>query len=275
MAEKLVFAKLKERTGGRIRFFVSGGAALPKELGMFFEAIGLTIIEGYGLTETSPVIAVNKLEDYKFGTVGRPLPGVEVKIASDGEILTRGPHVMKGYFNNQKATEEAINQDGWFHTGDVGYLDAEGFLTITDRKKHLFVSSGGKNIAPQAIENLFLSSKFIDQFVLIGDRRQFLSAIIVPDFDAIKEYADTHNIEYNSVTDLANSEEIYKIVENDIGKIQQDLANYERVRKFVLLDKPLTLEDGEITPTQKIKRKVVEEKYANMIEEMYRISTKQ
>jgi long-chain acyl-CoA synthetase len=275
LADKLVFSKLKERTGGRIKFFVSGGAALPKELGVFFDAIGLAVLEGYGLTETSPVIAVNKVEDYKFGTVGRPIPGVEVKIASDGEILTRGPHVMKGYYNNQKATEEAIDQDRWFHTGDIGFLDAEGFLTITDRKKHLFVSSGGKNIAPQAIENLFLSSKYIDQFVLIGDRRQFLSAIIVPDFDAIKEFADTHNIEYTSVTDLANSEEIYKIIENDIGKIQQDLANYERVRKFVLLDKPLTLEDGEITPTQKIKRKVVEEKYANMIEEMYRISTKQ
>jgi long-chain acyl-CoA synthetase len=272
LADKLVFSKLKARTGGRIKFFVSGGAALSKELGIFFEAVGIPIVEGYGLTESAPVITCNQVNNYKFGSVGKALPGVELKIASDGEILTRGPHVMKGYFNNPKATNESIDSEGWLHTGDIGHLDAEGFLYITDRKKHLFVSSGGKNIAPQPIENLFLSSRYIDQFVLIGDRRQFLSAIIVPDFDSIKEYADTHNIPYNSVTDLANDEEIYKLIENDIGKIQQDLANYERVRKFVLLDKPLTLEDGEITPTQKIKRKVIEEKYANLIEDMYKLS---
>lgn len=270
IAEKLVFSKLKEKTGGRLKVFISGGAALPKELGLFFEAIGLTIVEGYGLTESSPIIAFNKVEDYKFGSVGKAIPNVQIKIAEDGEILTKGPHVMKGYYKLEKETKEAIDSDGWLHTGDIGYIDAEGYLFITDRKKHLFVSSGGKNIAPQQIENLFMTSKYISQFVLIGDRRQFLSALIVPDFEAIKEFADTHNIEYTNEQELANHEEIYKLIENDMAQIQQDLANYERVRKFVLLDKPLTLEEGEITPTLKVKRQVVEERYSNLIEDMYK-----
>ncbi len=270
LADELVFSKIRERTGGKIRFFVSGGAALSKEIGEFFEAIGIQIIEGYGLTETSPVIAANELHKYKFGSVGMPFPGVEIRIAPDGEILTRGPQVMKGYYKNPQATKESIDADGWFHTGDIGSFDSENFLHITDRKKNLIVNSGGKNIAPQPIENLFLSSRFIDQFILIGDRRQFLSALIVPDFDAIKEYADTHGIQYNDVTDLTNNEDIYKVIENDIGKIQRDLANYERVRKFVLLERPLTLEDGEITPSLKIRRKVVEEKYSDVIEDMYK-----
>jgi long-chain acyl-CoA synthetase len=270
LADKLVFSKIRERTGGRIRFFVSGGAALPKEIGEFFEAIGLKIFEGYGLTETSPVISINRPNNYKFGSAGLLLPGVEVKFASDGEILTRGEHVMKGYYNNPQSTKEAINEEGWFHTGDMGHFDSENFLLITDRKKNLFVSSGGKNIAPQPIENLFLSSKFIDQFVLIGDRRQFLSALIVPDFNAIKEHADAYDIPYSEIKDLTNNEEIYKIIEQEICQLQRDLANYERVRKFVLLEKPLTLEEGEITPSLKIKRKVVEEKYSDLIEGMYK-----
>jgi long-chain acyl-CoA synthetase len=270
LAEKLVFSKLKARTGGKIRFFISGGASLHKDLAEFFEAVGITIIEGYGLTETSPVITLNSLNNYKFGSVGKTIPNVEVKIAEDGEVLTRGPHIMKEYYKNPEATKAAIDNEGWFHTGDIGHVDAEGFLFITDRKKHIFVSSGGKNIAPQPIENLFLSSKYIDQFVLIGDRRQFLSALIVPDFDAVKEYADSKGIQYSDIGDLARNDEIYSLIDNDIGKIQKDLANYERVRKFVLLDKPLSLEEGELTPKQSIKRKVVEERYANLIEEMYK-----
>jgi long-chain acyl-CoA synthetase len=273
IADKLVFEKIKARTGGKIKFFVSGGAVLPKDIGEFFDAIGIKILEGYGLTETSPVIAVNEIDNYKFGSVGKPFPGVEVKIAEDGEILTRGKHVMKGYFKNPNATKEAINEEGWFHTGDVGHFDSENFLHITDRKKNIIVNSGGKNIAPQPIENLFLSSKFIDQFVLIGDRRQFLSALIVPDFDAIKEYADTHQIPYSDINDLTNNEEIYNVIDDDIGKIQRDLANYERVRKFVLLEKPLTLEDGEMTPTMKVKRQIVEKIYSNVIEDMYKSGT--
>jgi long-chain acyl-CoA synthetase len=269
VADRLVYSKLKERTGGRMRFFVSGGAALAREFGEFFEAVGLTIIEGYGLTETSPVISVNRLNDYRFGTVGKPVRGVEVKIAGDGEILTRGPNIMKGYWNNPQATKEMIDSEGWLHTGDIGVLDAEGFLHITDRKKHLFVSSGGKNIAPQPIENLFLGSKYIEQFMLIGDRRMFLTALIVPDFEALKEYADARRINYADNAELASHPEINDLIEKDIGRIQKDLANYERVRKFTLLEKQFSIEEGELTPTQKVRRKIIEEKYAHLIEGMY------
>ena len=268
LADKLVFHKLREKTGGRLRFFISGGAALSKELGEFFEAVGIQIVEGYGLTESSPVIAANKPDDYKFGTVGKPLPGVEVKIASDGEILARGPNIMKGYFKKKKETEETL-VDGWLHTGDIGTFDADGFLMITDRKKHLFKTSAGKYIAPTPIENIFLTSKYIDQFVLIGDKRMFLSALIVPDYEALKEFADAHKIPYSNESDLTSNEQIYKLIEEDMGKLQKKLANYERVRKFALLDKPFTIETGEITPSLKIKRKVVEEKYNYLIEQMY------
>lgn len=269
LASKLVYSKLKERTGGRIRFFVSGGAALPKMLGEFFEAMGIQIIEGYGLTETSPVLTVNRLDDYKFGTVGKPIPGVEIKIAEDGEILARGPNIMAGYYNNKKATEEVIDREGWFHTGDIGHFDDGGHLMITDRKKHLFVSSGGKNIAPQPIENLFLASKFIDQFVLIGDGRMFLTALIVPEFEVLKEYAHHNGLLFSSERELILSDSIKEMFKKEIERIQKDLPAFERVRRFELLEKPLTVESGEITPTLKVKRKVVEEKYAGLIEKMY------
>lgn len=269
LADRLVYSKLREKTGGRIRFFVSGGAALAREFGLFFEAVGLKIIEGYGLTESSPVICANRLDNYKFGAVGQPIPGVEVKIADDGEILARGPNIMKGYWNNKAATAQAIDRGDWLHTGDIGLFDDEGFLHITDRKKHLFVSSGGKNIAPQPIENLFLASKYIEQFMLIGDRRMFLTALIVPDFDALKEYADAANLAYRDPVDLTGLPEINDLMEEEIDSIQKDLANFERVRKFTLLEKQFTIEDGELTPTQKVKRKVIEERYAHLIEEMY------
>jgi long-chain acyl-CoA synthetase len=272
LAEKLVFSKLKTATGGRIRYFVSGGAALGREYGEFFEAVGLQIIEGYGLTETSPIITGNRLDDYKFGSVGKPLPGVEVKIAEDGEILARGPNIMKGYWNNRHATEESIDKDGWLHTGDIGVFDSEGFLIITDRKKHMFVSSGGKNIYPQPIEGIFLQSKYIDQFVLIGDKRMFLSALIVPDFDAIKEYADRNKIGYANEDDLISKQEIYEIIDKEVATLQRDLSNYERVRKFVLLSRPFSIDTGEFTPTLKIRRNVVEEKYQSLIEEMYKVT---
>jgi long-chain acyl-CoA synthetase len=268
LAEKLVFNKLRKRMGGKLRFFISGGAALPRDIGEFFEAIGILIIEGYGLTESSPVISANRLNDYKFGSVGKTLPGIEVKIASDGEILARGPNIMQGYYKNKKETQETII-DGWLHTGDIGMFDSEGFLVITDRKKHLFKTSTGKYIAPTPIENIFLSSKYIDQFVLFGDRRNFLSALIVPDFESIKEYADANKILYNDVKDLIERKEIYTLVEQDIGKIQKSLANYERVRKFKLLDHQFTLETGEMTPSMKLRRKTIEERYRNLIEEMY------
>jgi long-chain acyl-CoA synthetase len=269
LANRLVFKKLQEKTGGRMRFFVSGGAALAREFGEFFEAVGLKIIEGYGLTESSPVISANRLDHYKWGSVGFPIPGVEVKIAEDGEILARGPNIMRGYWNDPVATAEVLDWQGWLHTGDIGHIDAEGYLTITDRKKHLFVSSGGKNIAPQPIENLVLSSKFIEQFMLIGDRRMYLTALIVPDFDALKEFADAHNISYADNVELTSHPQINKLIEGDINSIQKDLANYERVRKFTLLDKQFTIEDGELTPTQKMRRKAIEERYKHLIETMY------
>lgn len=269
LASKLVFAKLQHRTGGRIRFFVSGGAALPRELGEFFEAVGITIIEGYGLTETSPVLTVNRLDDHRFGTVGKAVPGVEIKIAEDGEILAKGPNIMKGYYNNPKATAEVIDKDGWFHTGDIGMFDSEGHLMITDRKKHLFVSSGGKNIAPQPIENLFLQSKYIDQFILVGDGRMFCTALIVPEFDHLKDFAKTAGITHATNTDLIHEIDVRRMFHDEIEKLQRDLPHYERVRRFELLPEPLTVESGEITPTQKVKRKVVEQKYSGLIEKMY------
>lgn len=267
-ADKLVLNKIREKTGGRLRFFVSGGAALPKELGEFFEAIGIIIIEGYGLTESSPVISANRLDDYKFGTVGKPFTGVEVKIASDGEILARGPNIMVGYYKNKKETDEVL-KDGWLHTGDIGEFDKEGFLRITDRKKHLFKTSGGKYIAPTPIENLFLQSKYIEQFVLIGEGKTFLSGLVVPDFESLKQYADENNISYVQIEDLTKTKEIYSLIDKELARLQKGQANYERVRKFVILEKPFSIETGEITPTMKVKRKLVEERYSNLINEMY------
>ena len=269
LADRLVYGKLREKTGGRMRFFVSGGAALARELGEFFEAAGLTVIEGYGLTESSPVIAANRLHNYRFGSVGQAIPGVEVRIEDDGEILARGPNIMKGYWNQPEATAQAIDKEGWLHTGDVGTIDADGFIHITDRKKHLFISSGGKNIAPQPIENLFLTSKYIEQLMLIGDRRMYLTALIVPDFDALKEHADAARLSYSSPSDLVRLPEIHLLIERDINNIQKDLANYERIRRFTLLDRQFTVEEGELTPTQKVRRSVVERRYSDVIESMY------
>jgi long-chain acyl-CoA synthetase len=269
LADKLVFSTLREKTGGRMRFFVSGGAALSRDLGEFFEAAGLTVIEGYGLTESSPVIAANRLDNYRFGSVGQAIPGVEIRTEEDGEILARGPNIMRGYWRQPEATAQAIDEEGWLHTGDIGMIDAEGFLHITDRKKHLFVSSGGKNIAPQPIENLFLSSKYIEQLVLIGDHRMYITALIVPDFEALQEVADARSLSYASHSELIRLEEINQLMEKDINEIQKDLANYERVRRFTLLDRQFTVEDGELTPTQKVRRSVVEQRYADVIESMY------
>ncbi|MBU2491357.1 MAG: long-chain fatty acid--CoA ligase [Bacteroidetes bacterium] len=269
LADKLVFKKLREKTGGRIRFFVSGGAPLSRDLGLFFEAVGIQILEGYGLTESSPLISVNRVNDYKFGTVGKVVAGVEVKIAQDGEILAYGPNIMQGYYKNKKETDATI-KNGWLHTGDIGVFDAEGFLLITDRKKHLFKTSGGKYVAPSPIENMFLASKYIEQFVLIGDRRMFLTALIVPDFEALKEYADANRIQYDSVEELVKMKQINELLDKELGVFQKNLANFERVRKFTLLEKPFSVEDGELTPKLSVKRKVVEERYGDLIEDMYK-----
>lgn len=273
LAHKLVFVKLHERVGSRLRFFVSGGAPLPKQIGEFFHYAGIKILEGYGLTESSPVIAVNLEDKFKFGTVGPALEkgGVEVKIAEDGEILTRGPHVMKGYYKKPAETREAIDEQGWLHTGDIGFLDEDGFITITDRKKNIIVTSGGKNIAPAPIENLMLTSPLIDQILIIGDKRKFLSALIVPNFEILQAYAQEQNIAVKDSQDLVLNQKIRQHIANEIDRLSRDLARFEQIKAFKLMPAPFTIEAGELTPTLKIKRKIVEEKYEDLIDSMYQI----
>jgi len=268
LAHKLVFSKIIEKTGGKVRFFVSGGAPLSKDIAEFFYAMGLVVLEGYGLTETSPVIAVNTLEDVKFGSVGKPIPGVEVKIADDGEILTKGPHVMKGYYKMEGETQEAV-KDGWFCTGDVGNLDEEGFLTITDRKKDLIVTAGGKNVAPQPIENTIKTNAYVSNAVIIGDKRKFISALIVPNFEKLVEYADANNISYSDYSDLVENDQILNFVESEISRATPELASYEKVKKVALLDREFEIEKGEITPTLKVKRNIIEQKYKGVIDTIY------
>ena len=271
LAHKLVFSKLHERVGGNLRFFVSGGAPLPKEIGEFFHHAGIKILEGYGLTETSPIIALSLEDKFKFGTVGPVLEkgGVEVKIAEDGEILARGPNVMKGYYKKQAETKEVIDEDSWLHTGDVGFLDEDGFLVITDRKKNILVTSGGKNIAPAPIENLLLTSPLIDQVMVIGNKRKFLSALLVPNFEALHTYAEEQKISFKDDKELVNHPKILQFVTNEVERLSAHLARYEQLKTFRLIPAPFTIEVGELTPTLKIKRKVVEEKYADLIDSMY------
>jgi long-chain acyl-CoA synthetase len=269
IADHLAFAKIKERTGGRLRFFVSGGAPLAREIAEFFGAAGLLICEGYGLTETSPVIAVNRPEWVKPGTVGPPLEGVEVKIAEDGEILTRGPHVMKGYYNKPEATAEAIDADGWFHTGDIGHLDPDGFLAITDRKKDLIVTSGGKNIAPQPIENRLKTNAFIAEVVMIGDKRNYATALVVPNFEALEAWAAKTGVSAPSREELVKKPDIVQHYLGLISFLVADLAQYEQIKKVAVLPNEFSQESGELTPTLKVKRRVVAEKYRDVIEKMY------
>jgi long-chain acyl-CoA synthetase len=270
LATKLVFSKVQEKFGGCIRYFVSGGAALPKETGEFFEALGITILEGYGLTETSPVTHVNRIEKIKFGTVGPPIKNVEQKIAPDGEILLRGPNIMKGYWRDEAATREVIEPDGWLHTGDIGEIDEDGYLKITDRKKHIIVNSGGKNIAPLPIENMIQNSPFVDQVVVLGEKRPFLTAVIVPNFDAVRAFARKNQIPFESDKDLLQREEVKKIFDDHLKKISRELASHEKVRRFILSSEPFSIEAGEMTPTLKIKRKIVEEKFKAQLEEIYK-----
>ena len=269
IAQRLVFGKLKQRTGGEMRFFISGGAPLAPEIAKFFYAAGLTILEGYGLTETSPVITANTFSAIKLGTVGRTLPGIEVRIAEDGEILTRGPHVMQGYYRNDAATRAAIDADGWFATGDIGELDDEGFLRITDRKKDLLVTAGGKNVAPQPIENMLKQDKFISECVLIGDRRPFIAALIVPNFETLQKYAKRKAIIYTSMKGLINEPRVQDLFSRRVQRYNESLARFEQVRQFRLLDQELTLEAGELTPSLKVRRRRVLEKYADLIATIY------
>jgi long-chain acyl-CoA synthetase len=269
LADKLVFGKIRERTGGRLKLFVSGGAPLSREINEFFGAVGLQIVEGYGLTETSPVITCNRPDRFKPGTVGLPLPGLEVKIAEDGEILTRGPHVMKGYYNKPEATAEAIGGEGWFHTGDVGVIDADGFLTITDRKKDLIVTSGGKNIAPQPIENVIKNSPLVGEVVMIGDRRNFPSALLVPNFEVLERWAREKGLSYSSREELVQRPEVVALYEQTVKELTPHLAGCERIKKLALLAREFTLESGELTPTLKVKRRVIEKKYKDVIDNIY------
>jgi long-chain acyl-CoA synthetase len=269
LADRLVFATIRERTGGRMRLFVSGGAPLAREIAEFFGAVGLIILEGYGLTETSPVIAVNRPDRIKPGSVGPPLQNVEVKIAEDGEVLTRGPHVMKGYYNKPEATAEAIDGDRWFHTGDVGVIDAEGFLLITDRKKDIIVTSGGKKIAPQPIENVMKTNPLIGEIVIIGNKRNFPSALVVPNFENLRKWAGAHGVSAASPEELVRDARVLALYDETVKSLTKDLAQFERIKKIALLPHEFTLEAGELTPTLKVKRKVVEQKYKDVIDRLY------
>lgn len=269
LAEKLVFNKIREKLGGRLLRMVSGGAALAPELAEFFLAIGVTIYEGYGLTEASPIVAVNTDLVYELGTVGPPLPNIEVKIAEDGEILVRGPIVMKGYWKDDEATNMAIDSDGWLYTGDIGCFTEKGSIKITDRKKNIFVSSGGKNIAPQPIENLLTQSRYIEQCFLVGDSREYCTALITPNFEQLKQLATEFDINFDNESDLINNDKIINHIRKEIDYIQKDLSKFERVRKFSFLPKPFTVESGELSPKMSVRRHVVEKNYFDMIEKMY------
>jgi long-chain acyl-CoA synthetase len=268
IANKLVFSKIFEKMGGRLRFFFSGGAPLAREIAEFFHAMGIMILEGYGLTETSPVLTVNRPDALRFGSVGQPLPGVEIKIADDGEILARGPNVMKGYWNRPGETAEAL-EGGWFHTGDIGHLDEDDFLFITDRKKDLIVTAGGKNIAPQNIENSLKLDKYIEQVAVIGDKRKFVSALIVPAFPALEEWAAKEGIDTSDMAKFLADERVQKLFEERINEGLRDFDRHERVTKFVLLPEEMTEDSGLLTPTLKVKRKEVARTYSNEIESMY------
>lgn len=290
IADKLVFNKLKERTGGRIRFFVSGGAALPPEIGIFFMAAGLNIIEGYGLTETSPVMCVNPYGDEKIGTVGQVINGITVGIQSledntilaqvsgedyptditceAGEILNRGPNTMKGYWKNEEATREMIDEDGWLHTGDVGRF-VNGRLKITDRIKHMIVNAGGKNIYPGPIEDMFKASPWIDQLVVVGEKKTFMAALIVPDFEALEKYAKEQGITYSNMDDLLKKELILNLFNKEIRSFSKELASHEKIRAFRLVSNEFTVETGELTPTLKVKRRIIEEKYKHLIDDIF------
>ncbi len=271
IAHKLVFSKIIAKTGGRVRFFVSGAAPLSKDIGEFFYAMDLVIMEGYGLTETSPAISLNTFENLKFGTVGPPIPGVEVKIAEDGEIFAKGPNVMKGYYKKEEETKEVFEGE-WFKTGDIGHIDEGGRLVITDRKKDLIVTAGGKNVAPQPIENLLKANPYIENVLAIGDRKKFISALVVPNFEKLEEYAKFNNIPYEKIDDLLDNDKVLHFMEGEVDRSTPNLANYEKIKKISLLDRDFEMDKGEMTPTYKIKRNVVEEKYRNIIDAMYKES---
>jgi long-chain acyl-CoA synthetase len=270
LAYVAVFRKLKERLGfDRIRVAYSGAAPIAPEILHFFQSIGVNLVEGYGQTEGTGVTTTAKIGRVKFGTVGIPLKDVQIKIADDGEILVKSPGVFKGYFKNPEATAETI-VDGWLHSGDVGTIDGDGYLKITDRKKDIIVTAGGKNITPQYIENKLKSSIYINDAVVIGDRRKFLSALIMIDEDNVVKYAQDKKIQFSTYKDLTQSSEIQELIQAEVGKVNETLSRVENVRKFKILPKKLYEEDGEVTPTMKVKRKHVNEAFKDLIDAMYK-----
>jgi long-chain acyl-CoA synthetase len=269
IANKLVYAKIRAGLGGRVKEFISGGAPLSKELAEFFWAIDVPILQGYGLTETSPVISVNNHQMNRLGTVGPPIPHVAVKIATDGEILTRGPHVMAGYYKKPEETAAVISSDGWFATGDIGFLDKDSYLTITDRKKDLFKTAGGKFVAPQIIENALKLSPYISAAAIVGDRRKFICALIVPDFSAVTAAAKGRDIQFASQADLAKSPWVRELIGGEVEKVNSHLAQYETVKRFAILDADFSFESGELTYTMKLKRRVIEDRYEKQIRQLY------
>ncbi|HEY2295480.1 MAG TPA: long-chain fatty acid--CoA ligase [Thermoanaerobaculia bacterium] len=275
LADKLVFAKIKARLGGRFELAISGGAPLGRDIAEFFWGAGIPIYEGYGLSETSPVISVNTREHVKMGTVGQPIPGVEVRIAEDGEILCKGPNIMKGYWHMEKETAETIDTEGWFHTGDIGEIDPEGFLRITDRKKELIINAYGKNVAPAPIENSLKGSRFIGQAVVIGDRRKFLSALLVPDFEALKPWAEKQGVHAADNEQLVADRQVRELIAHEVAAVNTHLAGFEKIVAWELLPNEFTLETGEITPTLKVKRRVINQKYGSIIDRLYAEADKQ
>ena len=270
ISDKLIYTKIKAKIGGNIKFFISGGAPLSADVAEFFAALNIIILEGYGLTETSPVLTSNVPGEIKFGFVGRALENVDIKIANDGEILAKGPNIMMGYFKNKEATSEVIDADGWFHTGDIGELDKEGYVRITDRKKSLIVTSGGKNIAPAPLENMLLTSKYIDQVLVVGDKRNFLSCLIVPSFDNVKEYLLTKDKELTSNEALIDYPDVIELFEKEVNASMKEFSKFEQIKKFTLSPRQFMIEKGELTPKMSIVRKKVEENFKDKIDEMYK-----
>lgn len=265
-----VFAIVKKRAGlTRLRFCSTGGGPINPDLIKFFGAMGINLYQGYGLTETSPIITANTLKFNKIGTVGKALEGVTIKIEEDGEILVKGNQVMKGYWNNPEANREVFTEDGFFRTGDIGFLDEEGYLTITDRKKEMLKTSGGKYVAPQPIENEFNTDPFIEQVAVVGDSRKYMTALIVPEFEALEEWAKGHGITYQNNTELVNDPEVKTLIEKSVAEVNKKLAKFEQIKKYQIIDRSFTEESGELTPTLKKKRRVIETKYKDLIDEMY------
>jgi long-chain acyl-CoA synthetase len=262
------YSKIRKMFGGRMRFFASGGAPLNIDLQAFFYGAGVKIIQGYGLTETSPILTADD-EKIHFGSVGKPLSNVEIKIAEDGEILAKGPNVMKGYFKNEEETKESFTEDGFFKTGDIGHFDDKGRLFITDRKKEIIVTSQGKNIAPQIIESELLQNEYVSQAVVVGDNRPYLGALIYPNWENVIAYAERKKINYNQVVDLIEDQQIKHLFKDVLKQANVHLSRFERLRTFAILPEELTIEKGEITPTLKLKRKVILQKHKFLVNKMY------